>query len=724
MNRVRIALKNCYGIKDLIQTLDFASTPAYAIYAANGVMKSSLALTFRDAATGKPSEDRIFPERTTTRSITDDAGDEISGDRILVVGPVDEQFGPTEKTATLLVDAKLKKEYDDLHLSIDSAKAAFLKAIQEQGKSKRNFEPEISLAFTPSAAQFEDAVVRIRKEIAKQADAPLANMPYDVIFNDQVATALNNATIRDAIGDYITRYNQLLEASMFFKKGMFDYYNAAQIAKQLAENGFFDAKHTVTLRGATKTLEISSQKELESVVAEEKSALLSDKELRKRFEAVQKQLEKNTAVRELYRFLQENEVILSKMGNLPQLKESVLKSYIKAREPLYEAMMQRYEQAESRLKDIESEAKRQRTEWEIAIDKFNDRFFVPFRLEVRNRTEVISGAEPIIDLGFKYVDMDDSASATVDKPKLLQVLSTGERKAFYILNVLFEVERRKKAALETILIVDDIADSFDYQNKYAIIHYLKEISEDGLFKLVIMTHNFDFFRTLESRFIGYPFCLKASKNGASVSLVKAYGIRNIFANDWKHHFFDDPKKKIASVTFLRNLVEMTTGETDQRYTKLTSMVHWKGDTPTLTVADLDAIFNSLCNTSGTSPEPTKLICDLVHEQAKTCLEAPGGMNLENTILLAMATRLAAERFMIEKIDDAAFVAGINASQTQALIARFKNAFASEADASRVMDQVAIMTPENIHVNAFMYEPIVDMSDDHLRKLYRDVQALK
>jgi hypothetical protein len=35
-----------------------------------------------------------------------------------------------------------------------------------------------------------------------------------------------------------------------------------------------------------------------------------------------------------------------------------------------------------------------------------------------------------------------------------------------------------------------------------------------------------------------------------------------------------------------------------------------------------------------------------------------------------------------------------------------------------------MTPENIHVNAFMYEPILDLSDDHLKKLYTAVRSLK
>ena len=31
-----------------------------------------------------------------------------------------------------------------------------------------------------------------------------------------------------------------------------------------------------------------------------------------------------------------------------------------------------------------------------------------------------------------------------------------------------------------------------------------------------------------------------------------------------------------------------------------------------------------------------------------------------------------------------------------------------------------MTPENIHLNAFMYEPIPDMSDDSLKALYSEV----
>ena len=722
MERVSIDLRHCYGIKALTKDFDFKKTKAYAIYAPNGVMKSSLAKTFADAATGDDSQDRIFTARKTVRKIIDEAGNEINGDQILVVLPYDSEFGPTEKTSTLLVDAKLRKEYEQLHVDIEESKASLLKEIRQQTNSKRDFEAEIANAFT-NGSDFETAVTRIRTEVEKQKDAPFASVSYDVVFADKVVTALDGDDLKDAVADYIRRYNELMASSTYFKKGTFDYYNAGQIAKSLASNGFFDAKHVVTLKAASGGVkEISTEKELEAVIAQEKAAILKDKELRKSFDAVSKKLERNAELRDFCRYLQENETLLSRMNNLPKFREDVLKSYLKVHQERYEDLMQKYDAAAKRKKQIEDEARKQRTQWEETIAIFNERFFVPFRLEARNRIEVMLGEDDIIDLGFTYIDGTDTAD--VDKPELVQVLSTGERKALYVLNVIFEVQRRIKASQETLVVVDDIADSFDYSNKYAIIQYLKDISEAGLFKLIIMTHNFDFFRTIEGRFVGYPNCLMASKNVQGVSLAQATGIRNVFANDWKDNFFKDSRKKIASICFLRNLVEMTTGETDPHYDKLTSMLHWKADSPSITVADLDAIYNSVCKKTGSSQDAGKLLHVLITEEAENCLKGSAGLNLENKIVLAVATRLAAERFMIAKINDAKFLATIKYNQTQALIGKFKDKFPKEAPQISCLDRVALMTPENIHVNSFMYEPIVDMSDEHLKRLYEDVKKLK
>jgi len=79
--------------------------------------------------------------------------------------------------------------------------------------------------------------------------------------------------------------------------------------------------------------------------------------------------------------------------------------------------------------------------------------------------------------------------------------------------------------------------------------------------------------------------------------------------------------------------------------------------------------------------------------------------------------------MVERIRDNAFIAAITGNQTDALIKKFiADGCGSTADLE-VLRRVQLITPENIHLNAFMYEPILDMSDNHLRKLYLDVKAL-
>ena len=80
MDRVSVDLKNCYGIKALKYDFDFSQTNAFAIYAPNGAMKSSFALTFKDLSTGAKPKDRIFPDRPTSASVLDENGDSIEND--------------------------------------------------------------------------------------------------------------------------------------------------------------------------------------------------------------------------------------------------------------------------------------------------------------------------------------------------------------------------------------------------------------------------------------------------------------------------------------------------------------------------------------------------------------------------------------------------------------------------------------------------------------------
>lgn len=55
--------------------------------------------------------------------------------------------------------------------------------------------------------------------------------------------------------------------------------------------------------------------------------------------------------------------------------------------------------------------------------------------------------------------------------------------------------------------------------------------------------------------------------------------------------------------------------------------------------------------------------------------------------------------------------------------KFSLMFPGASDQIMVLSQVNLMTPENIHLNSFMYEPILDMSALHLYDLYGKIKAL-
>lgn len=99
------------------------------------------------------------------------------------------------------------------------------------------------------------------------------------------------------------------------------------------------------------------------------------------------------------------------------------------------------------------------------------------------------------------------------------------------------------------------------------------------------------------------------------------------------------------------------------------------------------------------------------------------MELEKKIVLSIAIRLKTEEFLIKKISDNSFVSALSSNQTIKLIKKYKEKFPGEVANIKLVEQVNLMTPENIHLNSFMYEPILDMSNEHLKQLYKKVSAL-
>jgi len=723
MNKLIVDLGNCYGIKSLKTAFDFSQGKVHAIYAPNGSMKTSFANTFNDIVESRETKDNIHPERFCRRVITDENNVNIPKNSILVIPPYDEFFKTKEeKVSTLLVDNELRKEYESIYLEINNSKEILLKALKEQSGSKKNLEEEISLTFTKSHNEFYKALFRMKDEIEKQEDTPFSEIQYDIIFDEKVEQFLENKDVKKEIKNYIKKYNELLDSSKFFKKGTFDYYNGSEIASNLAKNGFFDAKHSINLNAEEK-IEITSQDQLEKLINEEREKITSDYDLKKIFANIDKLITKNLNTREFKAYLGEHEELLPMLDNLGKFKEEIWKSYIKVHRNLFNDLITKYSDAERRKNEIEDEAAKQRTQWEAVIDIFNERFFVPFKLIAKNKIPVILGQDSALNLEFSF-DEPGEKPVPIERTDLMKVLSTGEKKALYILNIIFEIEARIKANQETLFIVDDIADSFDYRNKYAIIQYLQDINKESFFYQIVLTHNFDFFRTISSRFVKYSNCRIAHRDNKGISLEQACGIKNVFINDWKPNFFLDEKKRIASIPFLRNLIEYLRGDQDGDFLKLTSLLHWKNDSDSITQDDLDIIFNCLFGTEGKTIDGQKSMIDQILSMAENCLKDDMSINFENKIVLSIAIRIIAEKYMVVKINNQSFIDNISSNQTPKLLEKYSELFSEDDEQIKIIRRVILMTPENIHLNSFMYEPILDMSDEHLKKLYQDVLTLK
>jgi energy-coupling factor transporter ATP-binding protein EcfA2 len=492
------------------------------------------------------------------------------------------------------------------------------------------------------------------------------------------------------------------------------------ITKSLNDNRFFDAHHKLILKNETI---ISETAELEDIIKTEKARIFSDDALMKRFEKIDTAITKNVDLKTFKRVLEANPAILTEITNYESFKKKLWINYFSNFKESFNSLLEEYHGSQDEINKIIEKANSQRTEWENVVSLFNNRFDVPFKLKVLNQDDVILKEKTTPRIAFTYNDGRDELDIEEDSIKL-KSFSTGERRALYLLNVIFEIEAKKKEGKECLIIFDDIADSFDYKNKYAIIEYLKDISEDQIFKMILLTHNFDFYRTVASRLsiIHRGDCFMTIKYDDEVKITPGNYLKNVF-NSWVKELEKNQSIFIASIPFARNLIEYIKGEDDLNYSKLTNLLHIKSDTKTISTSDLSEIYNTIW-TDKSFNYPVRPVYDLIIEEAeRIVLDTSETVQLGNKIILSISIRLLAEELMIKKITNSAAVSAILKRQTTELMKLYKAEFFRNIYEIKLFEQVNLMSAENIHINAFMYEPILDLSDKHLKDIYIKIKNL-
>lgn len=733
MKKLSVNLKDCYGIESLNHEFDFSNGNTFCIYARNGLMKTSFAKTFQLIQQGKKDKvcDVIFNDSGCANVQID--GSDIKKDQVFVIKSFENSY--ESDISSLLVDKdvqnKLKdvlKVYNDLLKALEKDSGLKVKKVS-QGKSVRELEQTMIKDF---GFLEKDILSNLNELALYEPDIKCIDILYSQIFDDTVIKKIKNKKFQDGIDNFVANSDKIYSNFEYLEKGNLNLPKLKDLKKVLEKDGYFVKNNQVILSGQLpihnpeelekhisqiekKILEMPSYKEIENMLSDSKGMVLKDV------------IETRP---ELIEYLSTDK--------LPILKKCLWKSYLLKNEVLFRELCVKYSAFTNAIDSLEID----NTPWKKALDIFNERFTVPFNMNVVNlKGAVIGETVPQIEFSFKK----GTTEKTIDRSELekLDTLSQGEKRALYLLNIIFDIEIIKSTGKETLLVIDDIADSFDYKNKYAIIEYLYELSEESNIYMLILSHNFDFYRTVSDR-------LSIKRNNR---LMADYLNSKLVLN--VEHYQDKPfknwKKDItekyifALLPFVRNLIEYGVDKKisnkGEDFLFLTQLLHEKKDSYNIKFSDILPLYQHYAGVSkfDDSVNSNDIVLSKLYSVCDNIRVTD--TDLENKIVLAIGIRHKAEEYMIQEIrnykgtltwrknkniqlgtstDFLTFIES-NKNQTRELYNGFKQL--GKFEENKLLNEVNIMTPEQIHLNSFMYEPILDMDIVELLNLYKKIKKL-
>lgn len=733
MNKLNINLTNCFGIEALSHEFDFSTGNAISIYARNGLMKTSFANTFQLIQNGDIDKigDKIFGYQGN--AVVQIDGNPIAQDQVFVIKSYESSY--ESDISSLLIKGDIQERLQETF----AARTQLLRALENasglkvkkttQGKVVYELEPQIIKDFS-----FDESSILLNLNSLGNYSPEIRfdDVKYTSIFDPAVLKKIRDQKFQQGISSFTSASDEIYESFGYLEKGRLTLPKLKDLKKSLEKDSFFVKDNQITLSGEDAVTDIAA---LNAHIA----AIEAQIRQSPAYQEIEKLLgdAKGTILKDVIETHPEIVEYLS-LDKLDTLKKILWGSYIKANEALFHDLCDKYHG----LSDAIDAVAMDDTPWKHALDIFNQRFSVPFTMSVANLKGAIIG-ESVPQVEFTFTNGTDQK--TIDRSQLeeLDTLSQGEKRALYLLNIIFDIEQLKASGREVVLVIDDIADSFDYKNKYAIIEYLYELAQESTFYLLILTHNFDFHRTVSSRLgLSRLNRLMADLNNAVLTLEQEHYQNQPFEY-WRNN--PDEKHILALIPFVRNLIEYGTdrdiSQTGSDFDYLTLLLHEKTQSGAITFADIEPLYQNYMGVEhfDASIAPTDSVLGKLYSVCDGITTTDS--NLENKIVLAIGIRHKAEEFMISAIspyggqlnwrsgrnnvtgsatDFLSFVESTK-NQTRELLKGYQQ-FGDTAKIA-VLNEVSIMTPEHIHINSFMYEPLLDMDITELLTLYQRVKTL-
>lgn len=749
MKNISMKLINCFWIKSLEHNFQFPqendnNPKVISIYAKNWVMKTSFLKVFEKYQKNVPNEirDNIF-WYPSEHNITID-WEPITPSQIFTLGQVDEKY-QSWHIATLLIRQELKAQFENiLHL-----KHNLLSRLRENTGLQIPSSPnamEISPLEKKILADFqlpEDNFLASILQIELPNQEELINFDWclykDIFDNGTVENMISSAEFQGNISNFLQEANNIFNDPQYsyLSKGHFSFGQFQLVAKSLEENNFFYATwNALCLAGNNQNRE-----QLNAQITQIEEVLHSTPA----FVRIREKLNTTIKWQKVISLLETIPNLVEHIQDFENFRKQLWYKYISEITDedgniIFNEIKTQYQDLISNVNALDD----QDTERHQALNVFNDRFHMPFQMKIANRQNVIFGEIPVVE--FEFRDEENWNEILKKQSEISDTLSQWEKRALFLLNMIFDLEKIKKDIednpnQEVVIIVDDIADSFDYRNKYAIIEYLQEFGEIDWLYMIVLTHNYDFFRCINNRFrLTNPYT-QMVKKGENWSLHIDDSYNEEPWKQWKNEIIENieenEKKKyfVALIPFVRNLIEYGKND-DNKFRTLTHLLHWKQQqldgipaTQDISFQDLVPIYEEYLWVNIQFENADQSIYLFLEDMDITWEDT-----LENKILYAILIRLYAEQIMIREISlmNPSAVPELSQNQLGRLYRLFKNSLntlpthlsggrARLENIQRILNKVCIMTPESIHFNSFMYEPIIDMDIVELQDLYSRLQ---
>lgn len=714
-----IKLENVYGIKKM-KNCDLINKNTI-IYSPNGVMKSSLTdglfgisidQSPRDVFNSIPAS---FSINNNGVSITESTNPKHLDLVVFKGEDIFDTIFKDKEMAKIVVSTALKKQYEvqmaSIKDKIDLIKSIISVNVLEEKKGAKNTRIDEFFGMFHGDSELQ----KINSLFTTKHDDIIddcSTISYTALFNAKTEPILNDITFKQKCEEFQKLKDVKLNEKIF--NATFGITQLENSHKTLVTNKYYDAGHMLHINN-----EDLDKQSVDKLIEDSIRTAYGSEDMKNSFLAAKKVLDANKDSREIINAITANKWLLEKLVNPLEFKIDLIYKKIEKFMDEIDSLRKDIEVAKIEIDKIHIEAKKTESIWRSVIETYNQRFNNRyFDIAISNQVNAIIGTqEPV----FKKV-LKSTGSEINDE--IFNRFSSGEKRAIFILYFLFEIKLKNMIGIPYTIVADDIVDSFDYKNKYAMIEYLSELSSDNNIQLIILTHNFDFYRStcislggnLNSRLFAYL------DTNEDVSLFNAnssdYESFQLF-RDWKTR--NDIPSLISLIPFLRNLVELQEGDSSANYVMLCDYLHFNLNTPTLFLNSLSSIYSSNGIIHSTLSSSVSY-WDLLVQETKNITSPVVESDIKKKIILGLFIRLASDYFLLNnyKTNNGGANPIITPGQNWTKQLKRLALHYLTVDEKKLYDRAVTVAPSFIHVNSFMYEPLIDVGSEKLLSIAHEL----